>query len=211
MDYKNLRKDYIKHSMDPSQLSPDPLQQFSIWFEEALHSHVEEPNAMACATVGPDGRPSCRYVLFKELSRDGFVFFTNYQSRKGRELEHNEYCSLVFYWRELERQVRIEGIARKIPASDSEEYFNSRPIGSRISSLVSPQSRVIEDKTSLESEIERLSQLHPEQIKRPDHWGGYAVSPTCIEFWQGRKDRLHDRVQYRLESPGLWVREMLAP
>ena len=211
MDYKNLRKDYIKHSMDPAQLSTDPLEQFSIWFEEAIHAHVDEPNAMACATVDSNGRPSCRYVLFKELSPQGFVFFTNYQSRKAKDLDQNEYCSLVFYWRELERQVRIEGMAKKIPTSESEAYFNSRPVGSRISSLVSPQSKVIPDKIALESEIERLSQLHPEQIKRPDHWGGYAVSAQCIEFWQGRRDRLHDRVRYRLDKSGQWIREMLAP
>lgn len=211
MNYKDLRKDYMKHSMDPHNLADDPCHQFIYWFEEALQSKVEEANAMACATVNQEGKPSCRYVLFKELIDGKFIFFTNYLSRKGQDLETNAHCALVFYWRELERQIRIEGIAQKTSYDYSNAYFNSRPLGSRISSLVSPQSQVIGSKQSLEDQIEKLSSVPDSEIKMPSHWGAYGVKPEVIEFWQGRRDRLHDRVRYRKIDSNNWIKEILAP
>ncbi|MBK7232155.1 MAG: pyridoxamine 5'-phosphate oxidase [Saprospiraceae bacterium] len=211
MDYKDLRKEYLKHRLDPASLHADPMIQFKLWFDEALQAKVDEPNAMVCASVSAEGKPSSRYVLLKELKEDQFIFFTNYHSRKGIELFETKFCSLVFYWRELERQIRIEGIAEKCSAAYSDEYFNSRPHGSKLSSIVSPQSSKIESKEYLESELKRISGMDASEIKRPEHWGGIGIRANYIEFWQGRQDRFHDRVCYAKTESGAWEISLLAP
>ncbi|MBK9270378.1 MAG: pyridoxamine 5'-phosphate oxidase [Saprospiraceae bacterium] len=211
MDYKDLRKEYLKHSLELSDLDPDPILQFKRWFHEAIRAKVDEPNAMVCATVSKEGKPSCRYVLLKGLRENRFVFFTNYNSRKGIELTENKFCSLVFFWRELERQVRVEGMAEKSTEEYSDEYFESRPLGSRISSLVSPQSAIIPSKAVLEEELKKWSELDAGLIKRPVHWGGFEIIPDRMEFWQGRQDRLHDRVCYQKKLDSSWELFLLAP
>lgn len=188
------------------------MEQFTRWWEDAVKSEIEEVNAMTLATATPGGIPSARIVLLKGFDERGFVFFTNYESHKGRELAHNPHACLVFFWKELERQVRIEGLVEKIPAAESDEYFQSRPEGSRIGAWASPQSAVIADREVIEQNVTALEQKFSDgQIPRPGHWGGYLVKPLNMEFWQGRSNRLHDRIRYVHESGSKWHIERLAP
>lgn len=215
----NLRRDYARASLDVADVKADPFEQFQHWFQEALRAEVLEPNAMTLATIDPNGRPSARIVLIKGVDAHGVTFFTNYQSRKGQALAANPYASLVFFWPELERQVRIDGKVGKVSAEESEEYYRSRPLGSKLGAWASPQSEVIADRAWLEARQTELQQSFPEQSSleppRPENWGGYRLAPDRFEFWQGRPSRLHDRIQYRLSqrpfaSPS-WVIERLAP
>jgi pyridoxamine 5'-phosphate oxidase len=195
-----------------SDVHPDPIQQFRVWFQLAEDAELRLPDAMTLATATPDGQPSARMVLLKGVDDRGFIFFTNYESRKGQELAANPRAALVLYWKELERQVRIEGSVEQITPTESDAYFRTRPWGSRVSACVSPQSAVVPSREVLEQGVRDLMSQHPdEQIARPPHWGGYRVVPTRIEFWQGRPNRLHDRLCYRREADGQWRIERLAP
>ena len=206
----DLRKSYERDELDERASAPDPLQQFEHWFRQALDAELPEPNAMTVATVGSDGRPSTRVVLIKGYDERGIVWYTNYESRKGRELAGNPFAALQFHWVELERVVRIEGRVEKVSAEESDAYFQSRPLDSRIGAWASPQSQVIESRAVLVANAARYGAQFLLQPPRPPHWGGYRLVPDRWEFWQGRKSRLHDRLRYRLEA-GQWVRERLAP
>lgn len=210
---KDLREDYGFKEFDIASLESDPLEQLKNWLDTAVHSPDEiEPNAMTLATVDSDGQPMARIVLLKDILDGGLVFFTNYLSSKGRELESNARCSVVFWWRMLHRQVRVEGVAGKVDAAYSTKYFHSRPIGNQLGAIVSPQSEVIPNREILDNAITALEgQLKPGQMpEKPDHWGGYRIEPHRFEFWQGHSNRLHDRFQYRKEGDG-WIIERLAP
>jgi len=207
----DTRKEYKLQSLLEEDIDPDPIRQFQQWWNEALMSDIEEPNAMTLATSDKKGRPSARIVLLKGLSNEGFVFFTNYESRKGTELTENPFASLLFFWKELERQVRIEGTVTKTDEEKSSAYFLSRPALSKISAWSSAQSRVIQSRDELEKNVLKYhEQFRNEEILRPPYWGGYAVKPTRIEFWQGRPGRLHDRLLYTEIATG-WKIERLAP
>jgi pyridoxamine 5'-phosphate oxidase len=207
----DLRKDYRLASLDEHDVSPDPFVQFEHWWKEAITSEVDEANAMTLATSTPDGYPSARIVLLKSFDADGFVFFTNYESRKGQEMAANPQVSLLFFWRELERQVRIDGIVSKVPAAISDEYYNSRPPGSRLSAIVSPQSRVVPHRSFLEEQVKIMTEKYVlTDPERPEYWGGYVVKPVKMEFWQGRSSRLHDRLLYTQEGNS-WKIDRLAP
>ena len=206
----DIRKEYKLRSLLEKDVDPDPVKQFQHWWNEALMSNIEEPNAMTLATSSK-GRPSARIVLLKGLSNDGFVFFTNYESRKGKELKENPFASLLFFWKELERQVRVEGMVTKETGEKSNEYFLSRPDDSKIGAWSSPQSSVIKNRKQLEQNVIKYQQqFSAGAIPKPPHWGGYVVKPTLIEFWQGRPSRLHDRIQYTLNN-GKWIIQRLAP
>ncbi len=206
----DLRNDYALKTLDEADVDRDPLKQFGVWMVEAIHAQVPEPTAMSLATVGVDGRPAGRIVLLKGLDPKGFVFFTNYESRKGRDLAAHPFAALTFMWKELERQVRIEGAVEKVSAAESSAYYITRPLGSRIGAWASPQSNAIENRAWLEKRWEELGKQHGENPPRPAHWGGYRVIPEYLEFWQGRRSRLHDRVVYsRLGNA--WQIERLAP
>jgi pyridoxamine 5'-phosphate oxidase len=191
----------------------NPIRQFHTWYDEVRASGVSEQDAtsMILATATKDGRPSARVVLLKSFDDRGFVFYTNYQSRKGQELAENPRASLLFYWSQLWRQVRIEGDLEKVSALDSEEYFQSRPLGSKLGAWASNQSEVVANRETLEAHFTELQKRFGEEVPRPDHWGGYRVRPESIEFWQGRDNRLHDRLRYRLKEDGSWLIERLAP
>ena len=207
----DLRKSYERDELDESASAADPLQQFERWFQQALAAELPEPNAMTVATVGADGRPSTRVVLIKGYDARGIVWYTNYESRKGRELAAHPQAALQFHWVELERVVRIEGRVEKVDAAESDAYYQSRPLDSRIGAWASPQSQVIASRAVLVANAARYGAqylLHP---PRPPHWGGFRLVPDRWEFWQGRKSRLHDRLRYRLDEAGTWVRERLAP
>jgi pyridoxamine 5'-phosphate oxidase len=206
-----LRKEYTRAGLKESNAASDPIEQFRRWFDEALAADLHEPNAMTLATATPDGRPSARVVLLKGFDERGFVFYTNYEGRKSGELEANPRCALVFYWGELERQVRIEGHASRVPGEESDQYFGSRPRGSRLGAWASEQSRPVRDRGALEERLRGLeAEYEGREVPRPPFWGGYRVEPETIEFWQGRENRLHDRLVYR-RSGGSWRRERLQP
>ena len=210
-DLQKLRKEYTRAGLVESGADPDPIKQFRVWFEDTLAVGLHEPNAMTLATATPDGRPSARVVLLKGYDEKGFVFYTNYEGRKGRELEENPYCALVFYWGELERQVRVEGRAARVSVEESDAYFASRPSGSRLGAWASEQSRPVEDRDVLEKRLRKVEAEHKgREISRPHFWGGYRVEPAAIEFWQGRENRLHDRLAYHRKDDG-WLTERLQP
>lgn len=211
-DIAAIREDYCKYTLEEKDVLPSPIEQFQRWFDEALHAEVTEPNAMVLSTIGEDGFPASRVVLLKDIKPGGFSFFTNYHSRKGQALATQKRVSLLFFWPELQRQVRIEGLAEKLPSEDSDEYFASRPRGSRIGAVASPQSQVIPSRDTLESRVEELTTEYgeTEDIPRPAFWGGYLVSPLRMEFWQGRSSRLHDRMEYVFQQ-GNWIIQRLAP
>lgn len=212
MSLSDLRRDYTLAGLTEADLDPDPIAQFRAWFDEAQVARGAEPNAMSVATVDVEGRPSVRTVLLKGLDERGFVFFTNYGSAKGRALTENPRAELLFYWAELERQVRIAGRVEQTSRAETEAYFRSRPIGNQIGALVSPQSQVIPNRDVLEQRYIQLErQYESGDVPLPDHWGGYRVVPETIEFWQGRKSRLHDRLRYRREGSDAWLVERLAP
>jgi pyridoxamine 5'-phosphate oxidase len=211
LNVHDLRKEYTRTGLTESEADADPVEQFRKWFEEALAADLHEPNAMTLGTATPGGRPSARIVLLKGFDERGFVFYTNYEGRKARELEDNPYCALVFYWGELERQVRVEGRASRIPKEESDAYFDSRPRGSRLGAWVSEQSRTIESREALEDRLRELEERYEgAEIPRPPFWGGYRVEPDSVEFWQGRENRLHDRLIYRRSERG-WKIERLQP
>ena len=208
----DIRRDYSLKSLSEGEVNADPIKQFGQWWDEAVHSKLDEVNAMTVATASPDGLPSARIILLKGFSDQGFVFFTNYESYKGKQLAENPKACLVFFWKELERQVRITGLVVKISNKESDEYFSSRPEASRIGAWASPQSKVIENRQWIDDKFNELVvKLEGTDIERPAHWGGYLVKPVEIEFWQGRPSRLHDRIQYSLEDSGKWKIERLAP
>lgn len=207
----DLRKEYTLNGLDVTDVSPDPLAQFQRWFDAALRAGVPEPNALHLATIGPDGRPAGRVVLLKGVTAGGFVFYTNYRSRKGHDLDANPVAALTFFWPELERQIRIEGRVERVSVEESDQYFASRPRGSQLGAWVSHQSEVIADRATLEQRQRDLeAQFGNGPIPRPPHWGGFRVVPDAVEFWQGRPSRLHDRIRYRLDGE-MWVIERLSP
>lgn len=206
----NLRKDYTKDSFTEKTALKNPFEQFKLWFDDAVNYPMMEPNAMALSTVSSDGRPSSRIVLLKRYDEKGFVFFTNYESRKGKELEKNSYASLLFYWDKLERQIRIEGKTEKISSEESEDYFQSRPYESRLGAWASKQSQVLPSRFTLIREVAKLLVKYPAKVPLPPFWGGYRLKPDMFEFWQGRPSRLHDRIRYSYRG-GLWVIERLYP
>ena len=208
----DLRKEYATQNLLETNVAIDPVTQFSIWWQQALDSNIDEPNAMTLATASCDGLPSARIVLLKGFNDNGFVFFTNYKSYKAIQLEENPKACLVFFWKELERQVRIVGLVKKVTAEESDNYYNSRPKYSRIGALASPQSQVVESRQWIDEQfLKLLDKYKDEEPLRPDYWGGYILKPIIIEFWQGRPSRLHDRIQYTLEENGAWKIDRLAP
>ena len=207
----DLRKSYELAELIESAALSDPLKQFELWLNEAIAANVPEPNAMTLATVGSDLRPSTRIVLIKGLDARGPVWFTNYQSRKGMEVAGNPYAALQFHWVEMERSVRIEGVVEKISAEESDAYFQSRPLGSRIGAWASPQSDVVASRAVLEGNEAEYAAKFGSNPPRPPHWGGYRLKPDNWQFWQGRPSRLHDRLRYTLQKDGVWLRERLAP
>ena len=208
----DLRKEYSARQLDEQHVASDPMAQFKAWFDEALSAGLPEPNAMHIATVSAEGSPSGRMVLLKGADTRGFIFYSNYQSRKGRELEENSRCCLTFFWPELERQVRIEGVAHRLSSEESDAYYRSRPRGSQIGAWASPQSSIIATRSILEQRMQELEDRFRdlEILNRPHQWGGYVVAPAAIEFWQGRPSRLHDRLRYKLTGND-WTIDRLAP
>lgn len=207
-----IRKEYAQKKLLENHADQNPMNQFDAWWQDALNAKLDEPNAMLLATASADGFPSARVVLLKEVSKNGFVFFTNYNSYKGQQLEENPKACLVFFWKELERQVRITGLVSKLAAEESDAYFNSRPATSRIGAITSPQSQVITGRHWLDEKYtSNLEEYMGKEVMRPENWGGYIVKPVIIEFWQGRPSRLHDRLQYTLQQDGQWKIERLAP
>jgi pyridoxamine 5'-phosphate oxidase len=212
MSLSDLRREYTLAGLKESDVDPNPLKQFDQWFQQALAAGLPEPNAMTLATATLDGKPSARIVLLKGLDERGFVFFTNYESQKGRELSANPQAALVCYWIELERQVRINGRVSCVSVEESEEYFRSRPLGSQLGAWASRQSEVVSGRQILEDRLEALThEYRSKPIPLPPYWGGYRVAPETIEFWQGRPNRLHDRLRYTLQSNSQWLIERLSP
>lgn len=216
MKIADLRTDYRLQTLDETGVAPDAFRQFERWLDEALKADLPEPTAMSLATVGADGRPAARIVLLKGFDQNGFMFFTNYASRKGQELDAAGQAALLFHWAELERQVRIEGGVGKIAPHESDAYFASRPAASRLGAWASPQSEPIADRAALEARLQAITEKFRnagDAIPRPSHWGGYRLVPDMLEFWQGRRSRLHDRIRYRRSAgdPGAWTIDRLAP
>ncbi|MDN2708068.1 pyridoxamine 5'-phosphate oxidase [Janthinobacterium sp. SUN118] len=207
-----MRTDYVQSSLSETDVLADPIAQFQKWFDEAVQAQVIEPNAMDLATVNADGKPSSRIVLIKQFDERGFTWYTNYASDKGQQLEHNPHAALLFFWRELERQVRIEGTVVKTSAAESDEYFNVRPLQSRLSAIASQQSAPIADRAALEANYAAVAAAIGEaQPPRPAHWGGYRLQPKRIEFWQGRRSRFHDRIVFTRGADGQWSLQRLQP
>lgn len=208
----DLRKEYTQQSLEGADVLPDPIAQFERWFEEAQQAQIHEPNAMHLATVSAEGYPNARVVLLKGIEDGCFLFYTNYTSRKGQNIQQQPRVALTFFWPELERQVRIEGAATQLSDERSTAYFRSRPRGSQLGAWVSPQSEVIADRSVLTERQQELAERFADQpIPRPDQWGGYAVRPHTVEFWQGRPSRLHDRLRYQRQENNAWIIERLAP
>jgi len=207
----DIRTDYLMASFSEKDAAIEPFSQFSRWWNDAINSKIDDVNAMTLATVSAKGIPSARIVLLKDYNEKGFVFFTNYQSDKGKEIAQNPHVCLVFFWKELQRQVRIEGIAEKISEAESDEYFNSRPLESKIGAWASHQSSIIPYRQIIDENVKRYTEVFKdEDVPRPDYWGGYCVKPNLVEYWQGRQSRLHDRIQYTLDN-GIWKLERLSP
>jgi pyridoxamine 5'-phosphate oxidase len=207
----SLRHDFSKQSLSENDVNKNGIVQFEQWFKEAVNAKVNEPNAMTVCTATKEGKPSARILLLRNFDENGFVFYTNYDSRKGHEIEANPYCSILFFWPELERQVRIEGMLQKQSKADSDIYFQTRPRTSKLGAWSSPQSKVIESRKVLDEAYQKNSEKFPdEQVPRPEFWGGYLLKPSSIEFWQGRPSRMHDRILYRKENNN-WVISRLAP
>ncbi len=208
----NTSENRIAEVLDEKLIDPNPVIQFQRWLDEAIAAHLPLPEAMTLATATADGKPSARLVLLKRADENGFVFFTNYQSTKARDLDNNPFAALVFYWPQLERQVRVEGKVQRTSVAESQEYFQTRPRESQIGALASPQSEVISGREALEQRAAELEQLYRDRtIECPTHWGGYRLLPERIEFWKGRVGRLHDRILYELEADGSWAIKRLAP
>lgn len=208
----DLRQDYRKAGLSEADAADNPIEQFKIWFEQAMAAELVEPNAMALATATANGFPSARMVLLKAFDDRGFTFFTNYESNKGKQLAANPQAALAFWWAELERSVRIEGRVEKVSEAESDEYFQNRPRASQLGAWTSEQSEIIASRELLEERLERFREEYADgRIPRPPHWGGYCVIPSAIEFWQGRPNRLHDRLRYRRQEDGSWLRERLSP
>jgi pyridoxamine 5'-phosphate oxidase len=208
----DIRREYKLESLSEMDVHPNAIEQFTRWWEEALKSKIDEVNAMTLATASRDGLPSARIVLLKGYDETGFVFYTNYNSFKGQQLAENPRGCLVFFWKELERQIRITGLIGKTTPAESDDYFNIRPEGSRLGAIASPQSQIIPDRESLQLKVDELrNKISSDVIKRPENWGGYRLMPAIIEFWQGRPNRLHDRIQYTLQDDGSWKIDRLAP
>ena len=211
-DIAAIRKEYKLRSLSKINVDADPIKQFGVWWLDALNSSIDEVNSMTLATASADGIPSARIVLLKGYDAAGFVFYTNYNSFKSKQMEENPRACLVFFWKELERQVRITGIVERVKETESDAYFVSRPEGARVGAWASPQSQVIPNREWLEAKEKEYADLFKSKpLERPDHWGGWRVKPVSIEFWQGRANRLHDRIQYTLVEAGRWVIERLAP
>ena len=207
-----IRREHALRGFTESEADPDPLKQFDAWFDEAVKANLPQPDAMALATVGADGRPAVRMVLLKGFGPRGFVFYTNYESRKGRELAENPRVAACLWWEQLDRQVRIAGSVEKMPPEESDAYFQTRPRDSQLAAWTSRQSEAIDNRAVLELRLHELeAQYRDKPVPRPPHWGGYRITPTTIEFWQGRQQRLHDRLRYRRGEDGKWVLERLAP
>ncbi|KER10098.1 MAG: hypothetical protein HY22_07450 [[Candidatus Thermochlorobacteriaceae] bacterium GBChlB] len=212
MSIADLRKDYLKGSLDEKDLNANPFKQFETWFQDARDAGIDEPNAMTLATATKDGKPSARIVLLKGFDERGFVFFTNYESRKGRELSENPNAALCFHWQKLERQVNIVGSVEKISTQDSEAYFNSRPLASRYGAWASRQSEPLESKTALLARVAELALKYPiGNVPLPPFWGGFRVVPDELQFWQGQPSRLHDRFRYLKQTNGVWKIDRLSP
>ncbi len=207
-----LRKEYARATLNISEMLADPIKQFEKWFNEALQAGVSEPNAMHLSTVNTEGKPSSRIVLLKGIENNKLIFYTNYQSRKGKEIDANPACALTFFWPDIERQVRVEGVAERVEQKMSDEYFQSRPRGSQVGAWASPQSAVINDRAILEERVKQMEKKFEllKVLPRPQQWGGYAIDPLLIEFWQGRANRLHDRIEY-VKTDGVWRMLRLAP
>jgi len=212
INIQTLRKEYTKEALDISIVHCSPIIQFKLWFEEALNAEVNETNAMVLSTISSENKPSARVVLLKGFDEAGFSFYTNYESKKGKELAQNPHACLTFFWPELERQVRIEGVIAKVSKKESDDYFAVRPKGSQIGAWASPQSAVIASRDILVQNQEALENKYAhKEVERPEHWGGYVLKPDLIEFWQGRHSRLHDRICYTLQENSGWKIERLAP
>ncbi|MGH7168750.1 MAG: pyridoxamine 5'-phosphate oxidase [Gemmataceae bacterium] len=212
MRIADMRNEYEREGLSEADMDADPVRQFETWFQQALAAKLPEANAMTLATATADGQPSARVVLLKAFDASGFSFFSNYDSRKGREMAVNPRAALLFFWPQLQRQVRIEGTVERVTEAESEAYFRGRPLGSRLGAWASRQSEVLAGRDELEARVRELMQRYPDgEVPRPPHWGGFRVRPLAIEFWQGRPDRLHDRLRYRRRQPDGWRLERLSP